>query len=264
MPLACACKDKADLPAPVAPGEHFHGTRETQRLPLFSATVWAEMLWLLQACLSLVSDQANLPLRQPQRFESTHGRLDIHLDLTTCEYNGPTVSQLVTRCFAPAGQPGQLPGPTLVVSPGDILMITFTNRLSDKDDNSYHNWWQHLNWTNLHFHGGHVSADIPGDDVIELIPPCLDPAGHSCSRLTYRYAIPANHEPGTAWYHPHGHGNALLQVGGGASGTIIIRDPPGKLPEYVDEAPEILLHVNHLPIAQILGYGAQSCVSRCG
>ena len=72
------------------------------------------------------------------------------------------------------------------------------------------------------------------------------------------------HRDKDVWYHPNGHGNALLQVGGGASGTIIIRDPPGKLPEYVDEAPELLLHVNHLPIAQILGYGAQSCVSRCG
>ena len=114
----------------------------------------------LSACLAVVTDGdrllSKLPLQQPERFGSSHGRLDIHLDLTTCEYNGPTVSRLVTRCFAPAGQPGQLPGPTLVVSPGDILVVTLTNRLSDDHDNTYQNWWQHLNWTNVSAAGTHI------------------------------------------------------------------------------------------------------------
>merc|ERR1719424_2819642 len=126
--------------------------------------------------------------------------------------------------------------------PGDTLTIKLINTLSDKDDIEYHNFWQHGNRTNLHFHGGHVSSGVPGDSVTELIMPKAE--GEAANELTYVYEIPAHHSPGTAWYHPHGHGSATVQTGTGSAGFIIIQDTV-EVPDYVRDAPEILLNVNH-------------------
>lgn len=44
--------------------------------------------------------------------------------------------------------------------------------------------------------------------------------------------------PGTHWIHPHMHGSATLQVGGGAASALIIKDPKGYLPKDIEDAKE--------------------------
>ena len=201
---------------------------------------------------------SGLPLTEPAAYYSVDGALEIEFVYGTCDYNGPLTS-FVTRCYHVDGVP-MLPGPTLYVYPGDTLTIKLTNSLSDDGKIYYHNFWQKGNSTNLHFHGGHVSAAVPGDSVIDLIDP-VSTDGTEDS-LTYVYEIPAHHSPGTAWYHPHGHGSATLQTGTGSSGMIIIQDPKGSLPSYIADAPEILLNINHFPLGEIGLHGTQSCLNQ--
>lgn len=199
---------------------------------------------------------SGLPLTNPAAFHSEDGALSVEFVYDTCDYDGPLTS-FVTRCYHVDGVP-MLPGPTLYVYPGDTLTIKLTNHLSDDGKVYYHNFWQKGNTTNLHFHGGHVSSGVPGDSVIELIGPKVD--GEDAESITYVYEIPAHHSPGTAWYHPHGHGSATLQTGTGSAGMIIIQDPAGELPSYIADAPEILMNINHFNLGEINLHGAQSCL----
>ncbi|CAN5212472.1 multicopper oxidase family protein [soil metagenome] len=140
---------------------------------------------------------AGSALRQPKLLRSRNGALS--LDLRVEEQPvliGNTSVQAMTYG-------GSLPGPTLVVTPGDILSIKLDNRLS--------------NPTNLHTHGLHVSPEGRSDNVLRRID-----AGTSGQ---YQYAIPSDHPPGVFWYHPHHHGMAADQVFGGLYGAIIVQDP---------------------------------------
>ena len=94
---------------------------------------------------------------------------------------------------------GSLIPPTLHIKAGERLVVNLVNRLHQP--------------TNLHFHGFHVSPTGSSDNVFRMVEP----------GETARYVldIPINHQPGTYWYHPHMHGLATAQVGGGMSGLII-------------------------------------------
>jgi len=209
-----------------------------------------------------------LPLKEPIALYSENGALSVTLDYTTCDYEGPFAT-FTTRCYGYDGV-GMIPGPSLYVYPGDVLSVTIRNTLSDANDIDYHNFWQHLNKTNLHFHGGHVSATAPSDDVLTMIEPidssCLEVDGNTeddcVSEITYVYDIPTYHMPGTAWYHPHGHGSATLQTGTGSSGFIIIQDTPNvEVPSYITDATEIVVNMNHVNLVEMSKFGTQTCVS---
>ncbi len=94
---------------------------------------------------------------------------------------------------------GSLIPPTLHIKAGERLVLNLVNRLHQP--------------TNIHFHGFHVSPVGASDNVFRMVEP----------GETARYVldIPINHQPGTYWYHPHMHGLATAQVGGGMSGLII-------------------------------------------
>ena len=97
---------------------------------------------------------------------------------------------------------GQVPGPTLVLRPGDLLQVTVENGLNAT--------------TNLHTHGLHVSPEGNSDNVFLAIEP-----GES---FDYEYRLPENHPPGVYWYHPHHHGTVAEQTFGGMFGAIIVED----------------------------------------
>lgn len=97
---------------------------------------------------------------------------------------------------------GGVPGPTMVVRPGDRLHVTVDNQLDAT--------------TNLHTHGLHVSPEGNSDNVFLAIDP-----GDS---FDYGYRIPENHPPGVYWYHPHHHGTVAEQTFGGMYGAIIVED----------------------------------------
>ena len=98
---------------------------------------------------------------------------------------------------------GSLPGPTLRVAPGDTIRVAMTNGLEAP--------------TNLHVHGLHVSPQGNGDNPFVSIAP-----GES---FDYEFVLPADHPPGTYWYHPHRHGHVADQVAAGLYGAIIVEGP---------------------------------------
>jgi len=206
-----------------------------------------------------------LPLKVPDLlYPDRKGVLEIDLTYTTCDYFGP-YSSFRTRCYGLAGEDGgYLVPPTWVVKPGDTIKVTLTNLLSDQDDVKYHNYWQKLNHTNLHTHGLHISGEEGADDVLtEIEPASLVDGEWRYQSLKYTYDILDYHSPGTAWYHPHVHGNAALQTGHFAAGIIIIDDEDDSfnLPSYIDDLQEIHLLVSHMQLEEVWEYGMQDCAN---
>ena len=91
-------------------------------------------------------------------------------------------------------------GPTLHVSQGGKITVTFING-SGQD-------------SNIHYHGLHVSPKGESDNVFQVFKPG--------TTRTSIVDIPANHPVGTYWYHVHMHGNSEAQVMGGLSGMLIV------------------------------------------
>jgi FtsP/CotA-like multicopper oxidase with cupredoxin domain len=79
---------------------------------------------------------------------------------------------------------------------------------------------------NLHLHGfqGPESQDDPFLST-------LSTPMHACE---YHFTIPANQPPGTYFYHPHAHGAADDQVGGGLAGAWIVDAPAPRVPAADD------------------------------
>jgi FtsP/CotA-like multicopper oxidase with cupredoxin domain len=143
-----------------------------------------------------VTSSGGSALRQPKLLRSRNGALSLDLRVEQLHVLiGDTSVQAMTYG-------GSLPGPTLMVDPGDVLSIKLDNRLSSP--------------TNLHTHGLHVSPEGSSDNVLRRID--------SGTSGQYRYAIPSDHPPGVFWYHPHHHGMAADQVFGGLYGAIIVQD----------------------------------------
>jgi suppressor of ftsI len=109
---------------------------------------------------------------------------------------------------------GQPTAPTLRLSPGDQLKITYVNDLPAKAQGTCA-ITPCMHMTNLHFHGLMVSPNKPQDDVLDMIAM----PGQS---LSYTVQIPNNHPPGLYWYHTHPHGESYRQVLDGMSGALVI------------------------------------------
>lgn len=132
----------------------------------------------------------------PEVLRSANGRLAVTLRAAPAQLPWGTTTRYALTYN------GSSPGPTLVVAPGDELVITLENGLDEP--------------TNLHTHGLHVSPGGDADNVFVMVAP-----GKS---HTYTYAIPRTHRSGTFWYHPHHHGSVAPQVSGGLAGMIVVRD----------------------------------------
>jgi len=109
---------------------------------------------------------------------------------------------------------GQPDAPTLRLSPGDQLKITYINDLPTKPQESCA-ITPCMDMTNLHFHGLTVSPDAPQDDVLDMM-------AMPGQVLRYSVEIPRDHPPGLFWYHTHPHGESHRQVLDGMSGAIVI------------------------------------------
>jgi FtsP/CotA-like multicopper oxidase with cupredoxin domain len=120
---------------------------------------------------------------------------------------------------------GTIPGPTLWLRRGDTLRIRLINDLPPNRDPMPANIDQphHLNSTNFHFHGSHVSPSGIADNVMRSMEP-----GQS---YDIEIAIPADHTAGTYWYHPHHHGSADVQVASGMAGMIFVEGDFDTVPE---------------------------------
>jgi FtsP/CotA-like multicopper oxidase with cupredoxin domain len=124
--------------------------------------------------------------------------------------------------------------PTLRVKPGDLVILTLKNELTDFHSAPAANGQPHVHLemekganpcssdlmtpvsTNLHFHGLTIPPVCHQDDVLKTSIQPGDPP------FEYRFRIPADEPPGLYWYHPHIHGFTKAQVLGGASGALIV------------------------------------------
>lgn len=127
---------------------------------------------------------------------------------------------------------GELTGPTLRVKPGDKLRVLLSNKLPVNPDdplpmNFNLNTPHEPNTTNLHTHGLHVSPQNNSDNIFVEIPP-NPPTG---TDFQYEYNIPADHPPGTMWYHPHKHGSSSTQLFSSMAGALIIEGGLDDVPE---------------------------------
>jgi suppressor of ftsI len=109
---------------------------------------------------------------------------------------------------------GQAVAPTIRVSPGDTLRITYVNDLP-RPSGEQCSVGPCMNMTNLHFHGLGVSPKAPADDVLDMI-------AAPGQTLNYTVHIPLDQAPGLYWYHTHPHGESEQQVLNGMSGAIIV------------------------------------------
>ena len=128
---------------------------------------------------------------------------------------------------------GQPNAPTLRLSPGDQLKITYINDLPATAKESCA-ITPCMDMTNLHFHGLTVSPDAPQDDVLDM----MAMPGQS---LRYIVQIPRDHPPGLYWYHTHPHGESHRQVLDGMSGAIVIEGMESYFPPLAGMPERILI-----------------------
>ena len=128
---------------------------------------------------------------------------------------------------------GQPVAPTLRLSSGDQLKITYVNDLPVKPTESCA-ITPCMDMTNLHFHGLQISPDPPQDDVLDM----MAMPGKS---LSYTVQIPKDHPPGLYWYHTHPHGESHRQVLDGMSGAIVIEGMDSYYPELAGLPERVLV-----------------------
>ncbi len=129
---------------------------------------------------------------------------------------------------------GKRNAPTLRLSPGDQLQITYINDLPFKTSESCA-ITPCMDMTNLHFHGLTVSPNAPQDDVLDM----MAAPGQT---LHYTVRIPKDHPPGLYWYHTHPHGESHRQALDGMSGALVIEGIQSYFPALAG-LPERLLVV---------------------
>ena len=95
------------------------------------------------------------------------------------------------------GYNGQVPGPTIELTKGVPVEITFTNRLSEP--------------TLIHWHGLRIPAAMDGTQSTQRP---VEPG----ETFTYRFTPP---DAGTFWYHPHA--NETEQLEKGLYGAFVVR-----------------------------------------
>jgi len=175
------------------------------------------------------SFQPGAPLIEPEVRRSVDGVLETTL---SCEYAYLSVGgyRLFMRTYE-----GMSPGPTFHVKPGDTLKIKLVNNLPPNRDMTPANLAtpHQFNTTNFHTHGMHVSPSGIADNVMRSMEP----------GKTYdiEVPIPANHPPGTNWYHPHAHGSANVQMAGGMVAGLIIEGDFADVPQIAKAQERLLI-----------------------
>ncbi|CAH0516006.1 unnamed protein product [Peronospora belbahrii] len=166
----------------------------------------------------------NQVLQQLPELEPLETRVSINGELHT----GITVTEKLVNngpiAFYTRAYENSVPGPLLVLKPGDVLNIHLVNNLGPNEPGEWtRNTMHEPNNTNLHFHGMHVDPTGFEDNIFRIVTP-----GTSIKTQLH---IPLNHPRGLFHYHPHFHGSVFLQMGGGMVGPIVVEDDPETVPK---------------------------------
>jgi len=171
---------------------------------------------------------------------------------------GASLTLSVTRSGDKFFYNGKITGPIISASAGETIKVDLVNSMPALDDDCMDdmNDPHGENTTNLHTHGLHVSPEqdstgnFDSDNVFlnvvpqEQVVPCWNDATFRRGKNQYRFNLPDDHPPGTHWYHAHKHGSTYDQVVGGLAGALIIKDPPGHMPDYIANAPERVIMIS--------------------
>lgn len=243
--------------------------RRSRRVHLAATLVCATVLTSSAACAQATRGGGQVyadSLREPAVVRSVDGVLDAVLQVEMARLPVPRGvdsavamnlrSYRLTATTDPGYRPNDprftptFPGPTFRVRRGDLVRIRLVNTLplggpDDANDvciqptvatrppltipDVYQGCFHGLNFTNIHYHGMHVTPDststVVGDDVLMVIAP-----GET---LQYSFRVPDNQSPGTHWYHPHKHGSVAMQVANGMAGAFIVESPETGLDSIV-------------------------------
>jgi len=165
----------------------------------------------------------------PPTIDSQNGLLSTTLTHGYTDWYGPVNIMKNARIIN-----GIIPGPTLRLEAGDKLRILLKNKMQPETyTNPAPNTNKYQDHTNIHFHGPHVSGNLPSDDIRMHISPGKE--------YQYETDFPDDHLPGTHWAHPHVHGATELHLSNGAALAIIVKDPPNYLPAQIKDAEDVLL-----------------------
>ncbi len=164
------------------------------------------------------------------------------------------------ECYIYQTGQGPAEAPTLRINPGDQVLLSLTNRLTylpppppgpkatmqmggmqgmagmggrTSGNDPCTGGTMSATSTNIHFHGLNIPPICHQDDVL------MTDVENTDAPFQYNFKVPANDQPGMYWYHPHLHGEATLQLNGGAAGALIVggieklKPQVGGLPERV-------------------------------
>jgi FtsP/CotA-like multicopper oxidase with cupredoxin domain len=197
------------------------------------AFVVAAVLGLLAAFLTIRRGQTSPDpdgpaFPQPEVRHSSHGTLRTSLHARIGENKLVDHVSGETRTVHTTTYEGTIPGPTLVVHPGDTLVMDLVNDLPPNPEVQRARFFPHdPHTTNLHTHGLSVSPLGISDNIFRHMEPG--------TTHPIKVDIPRDHPSGTYWYHPHKHGSVTFQFLGGMAGFLLIKGGPGTL----DALPEI-------------------------
>lgn len=185
----------------------------------------------------------------PEGVTEEYWSAELEIGEATMNIGGETIT---TRVYRVPGSIGTIPGPTIVVVPGQKYVLQFKNVLPYETPVEQHNVLKDPNISNLHTHGLHISGESPGDDVTRSF--------EGTAGGDFVYDIPADHMGGTFWYHAHHHGSTYLQVSGGAFGLLLVDDQYDDIPQNVADMDERHLVIAFLDPA-VAGTGGDTLIT---
>lgn len=202
-------------------------------LPVFAFSIVAAVA---QAEVCPDRPGAGDAVKEPVRLHSVNGTLSVDLTMV----NNIDDVGISHYCYQYADGSE---APTLVVNPGDRLVMNITNHLTelpgatgamahmshgpvsrDPSRDPCDGGMMFSASTNVHFHGLNIPPRCHQDETIRTT---IEPN----ESFQYSFKIPANDPPGLFWYHPHMHGFATTQIAGGAAGALIIEGIEQMKPE---------------------------------
>ena len=205
--------------------------------------------------------QSGTVVNDPPALLSQNGVLSVDMSIASSvdKYGYPHY------CYTYPTNDGPQEAPTLRLNPGDHLVLNLSNKISGVGSDSQKGMagMNHFmagssgddcsggemlpGSTNVHFHGLNVPPVCHQDDVIHTLIQPNDPP------FQYNIQIPKNDPPGLYWYHPHPHGLTNAQVGGGASGALIIEGMEKLKPQVAGLPERIFVLRQQFPVNGIGG-----------